>query len=49
MEHAKPALLETVLNGEVQAPVEFAGDRMGDRNGRRGRIQAWATRAGLRL
>lgn len=38
MQTAKPTLLEPVMNVEVQAPVEFAGDLMGDINGRRGRI-----------
>ncbi len=38
MEQAKPALLEPIMKVEVQAPVEFAGDLMGDLNGRRGRI-----------
>jgi len=38
MEEAKPALLEPIMSVEVQAPVEFAGDLMGDMNGRRGRI-----------
>ena len=38
MQKAKPALLEPVMNVEVQAPVEFAGDLMGDMNSRRGRI-----------
>ncbi|MCC7495955.1 MAG: elongation factor G [Bryobacterales bacterium] len=38
MEQARPALLEPVMNVEVHAPVEFAGDLMGDMNGRRGRI-----------
>lgn len=38
MEQAKPALLEPVMNVEVQAPVEYAGDLMGDFNGRRGRV-----------
>ena len=44
MEHAKPALLEPVMNVEVQAPVEFAGDLMGDMNGRRGRISGMDTK-----
>lgn len=35
---AKPALLEPVMKVEVRAPVEFAGDLMGDMNSRRGRI-----------
>jgi len=38
MEAAKPALLEPIMKVEVQAPVEFAGDLMGDMNSRRGRI-----------
>jgi elongation factor G len=39
MQQAKPALLEPVMNVEIQAPVEYAGDLMGDLNSRRGRIQ----------
>jgi elongation factor G len=35
MEQAKPALLEPIMNAEVQAPVEYAGDLMGDMNSRR--------------
>ena len=38
MEQAKPALLEPIMNVEIQAPVEYAGDLMGDMNSRRGRI-----------
>lgn len=38
MEQAKPALLEPIMNVEVQAPVEYAGDLMGDFNSRRGRV-----------
>ncbi|HLX44763.1 MAG TPA: elongation factor G [Bryobacteraceae bacterium] len=44
MENAKPALLEPVMNVEVQAPVEYAGDLMGDMNGRRGRISGMDTK-----
>jgi elongation factor G len=43
MQTAKPALLEPVMNVEVQAPVEYAGDLMGDLNGRRGRIAGMET------
>jgi elongation factor G len=43
MQTAKPAILEPVMNVEVQAPVEFAGDLMGDLNGRRGRIAGMDT------
>ncbi len=49
MEHAKPALLEPVMNVEVQAPVEFAGDLMGDMNGRRGRISGMDTKGGTQI
>jgi len=44
MEHAKPAMLEPVMNVEIQAPVEYAGDLMGDLNGRRGRISGMETK-----
>jgi elongation factor G len=44
MLHAKPALLEPVMNAEIQAPVEYAGDLMGDLNGRRGRISGMETK-----
>jgi elongation factor G len=40
---AKPSLLEPVMSVEVQAPVEYAGDLMGDLNGRRGRISGMDT------
>ncbi len=39
MEQARPTLLEPVMRVEVQAPAEFAGDLIGDLNGRRGRIE----------
>ena len=41
---AKPVLLEPVMNVEIQAPVEYAGDLMGDLNGRRGRISGMDTK-----
>ncbi len=44
MVQAKPALLEPVMNVEIQAPVEYAGDLMGDLNGRRGRISGMETK-----
>ena len=44
MLEAKPALLEPIMNVEVQAPVEYAGDLMGDMNGRRGRISGMETK-----
>ncbi|MBV9504571.1 MAG: elongation factor G [Acidobacteriia bacterium] len=44
MQHARPALLEPIVNVEIQAPVEYAGDLMGDLNGRRGRIAGMETK-----
>ncbi len=44
MQEAKPALLEPIMNVEIQGPVEYAGDLMGDLNGRRGRIQGMDTK-----
>jgi elongation factor G len=38
MTRAKPTLLEPIMNVEVYAPSDFAGDLMGDLNSRRGRI-----------
>src|SRR5205814_2539307 len=49
MEAAKPTLLEPIMNVEVQAPVEFAGDLMGDMNGRRGRISGMDTKGGTQI
>ena len=49
MQVAKPALLEPIMNVEVQAPVEFAGDLMGDMNGRRGRIAGMDTRGNTQI
>jgi elongation factor G len=46
---AKPALLEPVMKVEVQAPVEYAGDLMGDMNGRRGRISGMDTKGGTQI
>ncbi len=49
MQVAKPALLEPIMNVEVQAPVEFAGDLMGDINGRRGRISGMDTKGNTQI
>ncbi|MBV8833737.1 MAG: elongation factor G [Acidobacteriaceae bacterium] len=38
MQQAKPALLEPIMNVEVETPTEFAGDLMSDFNSRRGRV-----------
>jgi elongation factor G len=44
MQEAKPTLLEPIMNVEIQAPVEYAGDLMGDLNSRRGRIAGMDTK-----
>ena len=44
MTRARPTILEPVMQVEVYAPSEFAGDLMGDLNGRRGRIAGMDTR-----
>jgi elongation factor G len=49
MQEAKPALLEPVMNVEIQAPVEYAGDLMGDLNGRRGRIAGMDTKGATQI
>ena len=49
MESCKPALLEPIMNVEIQAPVEYAGDLMGDLNGRRGRISGMDTKGGTQI
>ena len=41
---AKPTLLEPIMNVEVYAPGDNAGDLMGDLNGRRGRISGMEAR-----
>lgn len=49
MAACKPALLEPIMNVQVQAPVEYAGDLMGDMNGRRGRISGMDTKGGTQI
>jgi len=44
MARARPTLLEPIMDVEVYAPSDFAGDLMGDLNGRRGRIGGMDTR-----
>jgi elongation factor G len=44
MSRARPTILEPIMNVEVYAPSDFAGDLMGDLNGRRGRIAGMDTR-----
>ena len=49
MEEAHPALLEPIMNAEIMAPMDFAGDLMGDLNSRRGRIQGMDTKGSNQL
>jgi elongation factor G len=44
MTRARPTLLEPIMQVEVYTPSDFAGDLMGDLNGRRGRIGGMDTR-----
>jgi len=44
MSKARPTILEPIMNVEVYAPSDFAGDLMGDLNSRRGRISGMDTR-----
>lgn len=44
MEQANPSLLEPLVKTEITAPMDFAGDLMGDLNSRRGRIQGMETK-----
>ena len=49
MEQARPALLEPIMNVEVVAPNEYAGDLMGDFNSRRGRVGGMDTRGNMQV
>ena len=49
MTRARPTILEPVMNVEVYAPSDFAGDLMGDLNGRRGRIGGMDTRGAMTI
>ncbi|HKY22319.1 MAG TPA: elongation factor G [Vicinamibacterales bacterium] len=44
MTRARPTILEPIMHVDVYAPSDFAGDLMGDLNGRRGRIGGMDTR-----
>jgi len=49
MTRARPTILEPVMNVEVYAPSDYAGDLMGDLNGRRGRIGGMDTRGTMTI
>ena len=46
MEQAKPCLLEPIMNVEITVPENYAGDIMGNLNGRRGRVQGMDPKGG---
>lgn len=46
MTQAKPCLLEPIMNVEITVPENYAGDIMGNLNGRRGRVQGMDAKAG---
>jgi elongation factor G len=46
MTQAKPCLLEPIMNVEIIVPENYAGDIMGNLNGRRGRVQGMDAKAG---
>jgi len=49
MEQARPTLLEPIMNVEVQSPVEYAGDLMGDFTSRRGRVSGMDTKGNTQI
>lgn len=49
MSRARPTILEPMMNVEVYAPSDYAGDLMGDLNGRRGRIAGMETRGPMTI
>jgi len=49
MSRCRPTILEPIMQVEVVTPSDFAGDLMGDLNGRRGRISGMDTRGASTL
>jgi len=47
MEQAKPVMLEPIMQVEIYAPEECAGDIMGDLNSRRGRVQGMESKGSM--
>jgi elongation factor G len=47
MTRCRPTILEPIVNVEVYVPSDFAGDVMGDINGRRGRVAGMEQRASM--
>jgi elongation factor G len=49
MRHAKPVLLEPIMDVEVRTPEEYMGDVIGDINSRRGQIQSMEDATGVKV
>jgi elongation factor G len=49
MEKASPILLEPYMKVEITTPEEYLGDVMGDINSRRGRIEGFSDRSGIKV
>ncbi|HNZ82848.1 MAG TPA: elongation factor G [Sedimentibacter sp.] len=49
MEKASPVLLEPYMKVEITTPEEYLGDVMGDINSRRGRIEGFSDRSGIKV
>ncbi|NYB74243.1 elongation factor G [Sedimentibacter hydroxybenzoicus DSM 7310] len=49
MKKATPVLLEPYMKVEMTTPEEYLGDVMGDANSRRGRIEGFSDRSGLKV
>ncbi len=49
MEQSSPVLLEPLMNVDVYAPDQYAGDIMGDLNSRRGRVQGMDSKGGMQV
>ncbi|HBC30187.1 MAG TPA: elongation factor G [Clostridiales bacterium] len=49
MEKASPVLLEPYMKVEITTPEEYLGDVMGDVNSRRGRIEGFSDRSGIKV
>jgi elongation factor G len=47
MTRCRPTILEPIMNVEVYVPSDFAGDIMGDINGRRGRVSGMEQRGSM--
>jgi len=49
MEKASPVLLEPYMKVEITTPEEYLGDVMGDVSSRRGRIEGFSDRSGIKV